>query len=392
MTESVRILVVGGGIAAASMIAQLRADGFTGNIAVVDQDPDAPYDRPPLSKEFLTSTGRAPGAPWWNDDCDLIRGSAVGLDATRSCVTLRKSDGGTQRIQAEHVVIATGAAPLRIPGIHRDVLHLRTAADARALRGQVRPGTRIAILGAGAIGTELASSATDAGARVTLIDPAAQPLQRFLGGHLGDEAAAWIRDGGVNLLLNTTAQSAERTRAGGWVVATSKGDIEADLAVSAIGTRPCVSWLRGSELDISNGIRCDRDGTALGPDSTPVPPIHAIGDVAAWAGEDGIPCRHEDWTAAQRQGRHLARALLGLNASQPQGRERDYFWTHQFGRRIQILGTPAAYGRLVTRMTNPGGRASFHTIEHDGRIVAWISVNAPRELALAMRDSMRAAF
>lgn len=391
MNESVRILVVGGGIAASSMIAQLRADGFTGGIAVIDQDPDTPYDRPPLSKEFLASTGRAPHAPWWDEDCDLIHGSATSLDVTRSCVTLRKNDGGTQRIQAEHVVIATGASPLRIPGIHRDVLHLRTAADARALRGQLRPGARIAILGAGTIGTELASSATDVGAQVTLIDPAPQPLQRFLGCHLGGEAAAWIRDGGVNLLLNTAAGAVEKAGDDRWIVVTGKGDVEANLVVSAIGTRPCVSWLRGSGLDISKGISCDRDGTALDSGGKPVPRIHAIGDVAAWADEDGIPRRHEDWTTAQRQGRQLARTLLGSGAVQPPDRERDYFWTHQFGRRVQILGTPAADGRLVTQMTNPGRKASFHAIERDGQTVAWISINAPREFALAMRDSTRAA-
>jgi 3-phenylpropionate/trans-cinnamate dioxygenase ferredoxin reductase subunit len=306
-------------------------------------------------------------------------------------VTLRKNRGGTQRIQAQHVVIATGAAPQRIPGIHRDVLHLRTAAEARILRDQLRPGVRIAILGAGAIGTELASSAAGAGAHVTLIDPAAQPLQRFLGGHLGDEATAWIRDGGVNLLLNTAAEAVEKTGDGGWIVATGKGDVEADLVVSAIGTRPCVSWLRGSGLDTSDGVRCDRDGTALDSAGTPVTRVHAIGDVAAWPDEGGIPRRHEDWTTAQRQGRHLARTLLGRGAVPPPDRERDYFWTHQFGRRIQILGTPAADGQLVTQMTNPEKKASFHTIEREGQTVAWISVNASRQFALAMRDSVRAA-
>jgi 3-phenylpropionate/trans-cinnamate dioxygenase ferredoxin reductase subunit len=172
-------------------------------------------NRPPLSKDFLTSTGRAPSAPWWDEEWEPMHGAANALDISQPCVTVSRNDGGIQRIHAEHVVIATGAAPLRLPSIHRDVLQLRTAAEARTVRDQLRPGVRIAILGAGAIGTELASSAASVGAQVTLIDPAAQPLQRFLGGHLGDEAAVWIREGGVGLLLNTTAEAVEKTGDGG---------------------------------------------------------------------------------------------------------------------------------------------------------------------------------
>ncbi|NIY62295.1 pyridine nucleotide-disulfide oxidoreductase [Streptomyces malaysiensis] len=165
-------------------------------------------------------------------------------------------------------------------------------------------------------------------------------------------------------------------------------------STQALGSpqQDCVSWLRGSGLDVADGIRCDRDGTAFDTAGEPVAHIHAIGDVAAWTDQDGVPRRHEDWTTAQRQGRHVARALLGMDPIQPPDRERDYFWTHQFGRRIRILGTPVADGKLITQMTNPEKKASFHTVERYGETVAWISVNAPREFALTMRDSMYATF
>jgi|GEM_PF-1509391 len=388
MTMAARVVVVGASVAAGSFVAQLRADGFTGRVVVIDADPDAPYDRPPLSKEFLAGGAVRPEAPWWAGACELLRGRASALDVGRSAVGVDLPDGGTCTVPADHIVIASGAAPIRLPGQPDGVSELRTAADARRVREFLRPGHRIIIIGAGTVGSELASSVIDAGAAAILLDLASQPLDRFLGGHLGAAATNWISDGGVDLRLETSVYEIAR-RDGEWAVATDRGTFVGDLVVSAVGTRPVTHWLQGSGIDLTDGVRCDEDGYALGVAGHPVPHVHAIGDVATWRTPYGEHRRREDWTSAGRQGRHLARRLLGLERlPEP---ELDYFWSHQFGRRIQVLGTPLREAALLTHVDEPEQKAGFHTLEHDARTVAWISINRPREFALAMRDSMRVA-
>ncbi|MFI9629383.1 NAD(P)/FAD-dependent oxidoreductase [Streptomyces sp. NPDC052042] len=390
MNAAANLLVVGASVATGALVAQLRADGFTGRIAVVDEDPDAPYDRPPLSKEFLTGSGSRPRAPWWDERCELVRGRARALDIASSTVEVAPAgEGGRVTLGADHIVVATGSAPVRLPGQPDGVAELRTAADARRIREFAEPGRYVIVLGAGTIGTELASSLNDTGCAVTVVDQADRPLDRFLGGHLGAEAAQWIRDSGVGLLLGTRVEYI--TREGeGWRVSTDSGPLTGDLVVSAVGTRPAVHWLAGSGLDLADGIRCDGDGTALDTSSGPVPNVHAIGDVSAWDADGTGPRRQEDWTTAQRQGRHLARRLLGLEPTEPVGGTPRYFWSHQFGRRIQVLGTPEREATLVQQMDAPARKAAFYTLERDGGVVARIAVNAPKEFALAMRKTVKA--
>jgi 3-phenylpropionate/trans-cinnamate dioxygenase ferredoxin reductase subunit len=247
----------------------------------------------------------------------------------------------------------------------------------------------VTILGAGTIGTELASSVSTAGGEATLIDMAAQPLDRFFAGHLGTEAAAWIEAGRVGLHLGTKIEAV--TQSGkAWIVTTSHDEVGADLVVSAVGTRPALAWLDNSDLDIANGVLCDPNGTAIDTVGRLIPNVHAIGDASAWTNTDGSVRRREDWTTAQRQGRHVARVLLGQAPVQEFNREPDYFWTHQFGRRIQILGTPQREADLVTQTEAAERNAAFYTLERNGEPVAWISVNAPREFGLAMQRSMSA--
>lgn len=391
MSARVPMLVVGASVASGALVAQLRADGHTGRIVVVDRDPDAPYDRPPLSKDFLTSADDRPAAPWWRADCELLTGDVYDLDAVNRTATVRSPDGSRLELAADELVVATGSAPLRVPGQPHGVIELRTAADARALRTYATPGYDIVVLGAGTVGTELASSLTAAGAAVTLIDVAEQPLQRFLGGHLGAEAAAWIRAGGVDLRLGERVTAIREAGRGRWLVQTDRSMCAADVVVSAIGTRPVTGWLAGAGLRVDNGVVCDIDGQALSTDGTPVSGVHAIGDVASWAGQDGSRRRREDWTSAQRQGRHVARRLLGLEPLVAIDAEREYFWSNQFGRRIQVLGTPASTGTLVRQVADPDRNAAFYTVEGEDRTLAWISINRPREFALAMRQSVLAA-
>ena len=223
---------------------------------------------------------------------------------------------------------------------------------------------------------------------MTLVDLADRPLDRFFAGHLGEEASRWIRAGGVRLLLETRVESVDRHGSGWTVITDTHGAIEADFVISAVGTRPSVGWLKDAGLDLVDGVQCDEDGTALATTGELLPGIRAIGDVAAWRTGDGGWRRREDWTSAQRQGRHVARRLLNLAPLQALD-EPDYFWTHQFGRRIQVLGTPRRDAQLVTRSEVPERRAAFHVLEVGGQPVAWISINSPRDFAVAMRESAR---
>ena len=383
-----QILVVGGSVSTGAFLTQLRSDGYTGQVVVVDPDPDAPYDRPPLSKEFLSSDAVRPEAPWWDDRCDIVRGRATSLNRDDRAVNVALNEGGSRTLRADDIVIATGSAPVPLAGLPADIAHLRTADDARRIRDSIGPGRHVTILGAGTIGTELASAVVGAGGTATLVDLADRPLDRFLAGHLAAETTAWIKDAGVELQLESrvgdVVRSGER-----WLVSTTASQHTTDLLISAVGARPVTAWLDDSGVDARDGIRCDHNGTALDLEGSPIPQVHAMGDASAWRTEIGPFRRREDWTSAQRQGRHLASHLLGLSPAQPADRERDYFWSHQFGRRIQVLGHPERDATLIQHVDDPARNSAFYTVERDSDVIAWISVNSPREFALAMRDSMR---
>ncbi len=382
-----RVLVVGGSVAGGACVAQLRNSGFLGEIVVIDGDSDAPYDRPPLSKTFLSATASAPEAPWADERHDRVVGEAVVVDPAARSVIVAQPGGGTEAVAGDHVVLATGSTPLQLPRQPEGVAELRTAADARLLRRYAKPGRRVIILGAGTIGTELASTLTAAGGEVALVDLAPIPLDRFLGGHLGDEATRWVRGGGVELHLDTRVAHISREGMR-WRVETDGPELTGDLVVSAVGTRPTTDWLLGSGISVGDGVRCDANGAVLLEDDSVAHGIHAVGDVAAWY--DGSEHRrHQDWTTAQRQGRHVAARILGDAA--PLAPEPAYFWSDQFGRQIKVLGTPVRDGKLVQHTDVPDRRSAFYTVEGATGPSAWIAINSPREFALAMRDSLRAS-
>lgn len=391
MKSSETVLVIGASVGSSAFISQMRADGFDGRITVIDGDPDAPYDRPPLSKQFLLAQDDAcPGAPWWDDRCELIRASAIGLSLDPSKVDAVNADGSPLALTADHIVIATGSVPVRLPGQAEEVVELRTAADARGIRDRITKGSRVAILGAGTVGTELASSLTSAGCSVTVIDMGRNPLDRFLGGHLGEEVASWMRDAGVELMLGAAVEKIVKTD-NGWQVTSSLGSTDADMVISAIGTRPAVGWLDRTDIDVRDGVRCDRNGTVLTRAGIPVPRLHALGDVAAWQSstQEGAR-RYEDWTTAQRQGRHLAKFMNGDEDLAPFDSEKHYFWSHQFGRRIQVLGTPDRTASLRHHADAPG-KGQFYTIETATETAAWIAINSPVVFARAMKEAASVA-
>ena len=388
MDSADRVVLVGASVATGAFVNGAREGGYDGDIVVIDEDLDAPYDRPPLSKDFLGGTDRRPPAPWWDERCVLVRGRAVDLDTAERRVRVECATGDLD-IAGDHVVIATGASPIRLPSATDGVIHLRSARDARALRAMIRPKTRVAILGAGTIGTELASSLSALGCEAFIIDQASRPLDRFFAGHLGEQAASWISDAGVDLWLSTEVASVARAEKGFEILSSTGESFCSDVVVSAVGVRPATQWLEGTCLELASGVRCDADGRALDSRGEVVSGIYAVGDVANWARSDGTFKRREDWTTAQRRGRHVSQMLFGREPL-PISREPDYFWTHQFNRRVQVLGEPSRTAALVTQSTTPERNAAFYSMEEDGGPVCWVAINAPREFAMAMRDAMQA--
>ena len=244
-----RIVITGGGLAGLRTAAELRAREYAGPITMVGAEPHPPYDRPPLSKKLMLgevdSTSMADDAAAL--DLDLRLGeTATGLDDG-----LLRTDQG--EIPFSRLVIATGAAPIRLPGPGPQHV-LRTIDDALAIRAALRPGIRLAIVGAGWIGAELATVAAVRGGLVTVLEAAQAPAAAALGPAVGGLLAPWYPAAGVDLRLGQPVESVQP----GGLALPGGGWLDADLVVTAVGVRPCTGWLEGSGVRLrpATGTRC----------------------------------------------------------------------------------------------------------------------------------------
>ena len=371
------VVIAGGGLAAQRCCETLRARGYEGRITVVCSEPVRPYDRPPLSKELLAGT--LPGdqvhfrpAGWYADhEVELLVGRrAERLDAGRRRLVL---DGG-EELAFDQLLVATGSEPRRLPQAHGfDNAHvLRTVADATALATALRPGARLAVVGAGFIGQEAAATARGLGVEVTVIESAEAPLAAVLGPGLGRWFAELHREEGAEVLLSARI---ERFRGNGRVeeIALEGGrSIPCDAVLVGIGVRPAVEWLAGSALEPNGGIPVDAAGR------TAVPGIFAAGDAALTL--DPVSGRHlrsEHWEGAARQGAAAARAMLGL---EPGPAPPASFWSDQYGLRINYVGHAAGSDEAVIE-GDPGARDFAAVFSRAGRPTAALLVGRPQALA-----------
>jgi 3-phenylpropionate/trans-cinnamate dioxygenase ferredoxin reductase subunit len=350
-----RVLIVGAGLAGARCAETLRADGFDGELWLVGGEDVPPYERPALSKEHLAGSRDAaslelrPRSFWDERGIELLLGRRVlSIDPERHTAL---TDRGEELLW-DALVLATGATPRKLPGWSGPGVHaLRTLADAAALREELLlPGTRVAIVGAGFVGTEVASTALSLGASVTLVDLAQAPLERVLGGEVGSLLAGRYAEAGVELRLGTPVQRSE---------------LDADVVVVAVGVAPETVAAAGP-----NGIQTDACGR------TAIPGIFAAGDVAeAWHPLLGRRLRVEHWTSAAGQGAAVAHAILGEerpHAALP------YFWSDQFGLRLQYVGHAESWA-AVELEGEPGSFVARYRDEH-GTSVAALAVNRPAEV------------
>lgn len=325
------VAVVGAGLAGIRTIEQLRAAGFTGAISLIGAEPHPPYDRPPLSKQVLTGA-QSPDRIVLKDTDAL---TALDVRTHLGVPAVALHDGSVeladgQRVTADAVVIATGAHPRTLPDQPDTVHTLRTLDDSLALRTALADATSLLVVGGGFIGAEVAWAALNQGLHVTIVEALAVPCERALGPDVGQLCGRLITDNGVDLRLGAKLEGFRDAH----TVELADGDsVTADVVLVGIGAVPALDWLRGTDLDTTNGIACDATGRALGTTG-----IWALGDVAAWHDSArGRHFRNEHWTSAIDQATVVARDILGAEPPPPTV---PYFWSDQFGLKIQGIGRP----------------------------------------------------
>jgi NADPH-dependent 2,4-dienoyl-CoA reductase/sulfur reductase-like enzyme len=369
-----RIVVVGGGLAAVRTVSSLRRRGFGGRVVVLAEESQPPYDRPPLSKAVLAgeredTTLRFDTASL---DVDLRLGTpAVGLDLSRRVVATPHGEVGF-----DGLAIASGAFPVRLPGPGSQVT-LRTAADAIALRERLRPGARVVVIGASWIGAEVATQAIARGCVVTCLEAGAAPLAGAVGAEVGSSFLPWWA--GIDLRLNVAVDSIEHEA----VVLTDGTAVPADVVVTGVGVRPEVSWLAGSGVDIERGVAVDAHLRVAVAGAT-VPDVVAVGDVAArWSPRAGRRLLVGHWEDASGAGAVAAETLLAApEDARPVHDPVSYFWSDQFGHKIQYVGAHGPADRpFETPDERPGRTLTW--IGPTGSITAVLTVDRPRDCAAA---------
>jgi NADPH-dependent 2,4-dienoyl-CoA reductase/sulfur reductase-like enzyme len=383
------VTVVGASLSGFYAARELRAQGFDGRLVIIGAEPHAPYDRPPLSKDFLT--GHADEAQLALTDAEetagldaewLLGTRARGLDARGRTVLLE--DGRT--VATDGVVIATGASARRLPGDGSlaGVHTLRTLDDARGLRDDLTRGPRqVVVIGGGFIGAETASSCAALGHAVTVVETAPLPLVPQLGAEMAAVCAGLHRRGGTELVTGIGVARLRGTTAVTGVELSDGRTLPADIVIVGIGAGPNTAWLAGSTLALHDGVLCD-DGCV-----TALPQVVAVGDVARVGGS-----RAEHWTSATEQPRvAVANLLAGRTAENL--RSVPYFWSDQYGARIQFAGrrrdgdtVRVTEGRLSDGAPAEGGFLALY--ERDGRTTAVLSVDRPRPFTRARRELTRA--
>ncbi len=380
------VVVVGASLAGLRTVEALRRRGYGGRITVLGAERELPYDRPPLSKDVLAGKWdpartalRKPesyaelGAEW------RLGAAATALDLAARAVLV-----GAARVPYDALVIATGATPRRLPGAPLQGVHvLRTREDSLAIRAGLDAGARVAVVGAGFIGGEVAATARARALEVTMIEALPAALERQLGAEMGARVVALHRDHGVDVRLGVGVQALQ---GGGRVERVRLADgseVAADLVVVGIGVTPATRWLEGSGLAVADGVVCDERCRAQAPG------VFAVGDVARWRHPGyGESLRIEHWTNATEQAEAAVASLLaGEGPCEPYA-PIPYFWSDQFDVKIQLAGRIAP-GDEVHVVDGAPGEGRFVALYGRGdafhAVLGW---NRPR-LVMQYRRMLR---
>jgi NADPH-dependent 2,4-dienoyl-CoA reductase/sulfur reductase-like enzyme len=371
------LVVVGASLAGLRAVEAARRAGFDGDITLVGAEEHLPYDRPPLSKAFLDEGDAV--APHYRGEDELTSGLGVklllGAPATGLDIARRVVHVGDRDLPYDGLVIATGARARQLPGAQAlaGVHVLRTLDDARAVRRALDAGARTVVIGAGFIGSEVASAARKRGLPVTIIEAQPTPLTRSVGPAMGAALARLHIANGTALRLGVSVAGLEGGDRVRRVRLADGSAIDADLVVVGVGAAPSTEWLAGSGLRLDDGVVCDQTLSA-GPAG-----VYAVGDVARWHNplfERSM--RLEHWTSAAEQGGAAGRAAAVAGAAAPYETV-PYFWSDWYDTRIQFVGVPDAEEVEVVLGDLDAGQ--FVALYRDGdRVVGALAVNRPRDI------------
>jgi 3-phenylpropionate/trans-cinnamate dioxygenase ferredoxin reductase subunit len=367
------MVVVGGGLAGAKAAETLREEGFDGRVVLVAEEPERPYERPPLSKDYLNGAKERDviyvhDAGWYDEhDVELRTGvRAVALDPGAHELELE----GGERLGYRALLLATGATPKRLPlpGADLDGVHyLRTAADSDRLRASLAAGDRsVVVVGAGWIGLEVAAAARSYGNAVTVVEPQPQPLRAVLGDEIGAVFARLHREKGVDLRLSTGVREFRGDGSGVRAVVTDAGEVPADVVVVGVGVAPRTELAEAAGLEVGNGVVVDESLRTSAPD------VYAAGDIASWPHPRyGRRIRVEHWANALNGGPAAARAMLGREVTYDR---LPYFFTDQYDLGMEYSGLSGADASVVCRGNPDSGEFVAFWLD-DGRVQAAMNVN-----------------
>ena len=372
MSQRPTHVIVGASLAGAKAAETLRANGFDGRVVLVGAEQFRPYERPPLSKQLLRGESAVEDAFvhderfYANNDIELLLDTRVDeLDVHAQTVTVN----GRESIRYDRLLLATGARPrrLNIPGAQLEgIQYLRDLHDNNALRAALQTATRVVVVGAGWIGSEVAASIRQLGREVAIVDPAPVPLAAVLGPEVGAVYRDLHAEHGVELHLGTGVESFVGERAVSGVRTSAGTVIPADLIVVGVGAEPRVELARRAGLRIDGGIATDEFL------ETSAPGVFAAGDVAAaWHPRLGQRVRVEHWANAQHQG--VAAGMNMHGAALPYDRV-PYFYSDQYDLGMEYSGFAPRWDRVVFR-GDPATREFIAFYVADGRVVAALNAN-----------------
>jgi 3-phenylpropionate/trans-cinnamate dioxygenase ferredoxin reductase component len=376
MASNDALVIVGASLAGASGAQALRDEGFDGPVVLIGDETELPYERPPLSKDYLMGkSGRekiyAHPAEWYSEhDVELRLGQTVtGIDRN----TREVSVTGGARVPYSKLLLTTGSSPRRlsVPGADAEGVHyLRRVDDSDRIKAAIEASSRMAVIGAGWIGLETAAAARTVGLEVTVVEVAQLPLLRVLGREVAQVFADLHAANGTDLVFG--AQVAEITVSHGRADGIRLADgshIQADAVIVGVGITPNVGLAMDAGLAVDNGVLVDARLQTSDPD------IFAAGDVAnAFHPGYGKHLRVEHWSNARHQPRAAAKAMLGHEVSYDRV---PYFYTDQYDLGMEYAGyvEPEGYDRVVFRGNVPGREFVAFWLGADGRVLAGMNVN-----------------
>jgi 3-phenylpropionate/trans-cinnamate dioxygenase ferredoxin reductase subunit len=373
--------IVGASLSGATAAATLRTEGFDERLVLIGDEPDLPYERPPLSKRYLR--GEQPAADlfvrpesWWQEhDVDVLLGTTVErVDARDRTISLAAGGG----IRFDAALVATGVRNRRldVPGADLDgIIQLRRIDDADTIRERASTARRVVVVGMGFIGAEVAASLRSLGVEVTIVEVFETALFRVLGPILGRVVEALHRDHGVEVLTGDAVDRFEGAERVERVLTRAGREVDCDLVVVGIGTVPNVELMGGQGLDPIGGIAVDASLRASSPG------VFAAGDVAAHDHPVFGPVRVEHFDNALKSGEHVARAMLG--STEPFD-DPHWFWSDQFGSEIQMAGVRLT-DDMVVRGSIEERRFCAFFLDPGGVLRASVSLDWPRDCRRSLR-------